>query len=359
MTVKMVYYTSPASIDDANYIDFIECLKKYTMRTLEREVHSVYLIREKAFESEHGRKPKDHEEVAGLLDGFAPNTVREFVDYWSQIAMWDRIRKGYEPKESELLEELETKLKQGPGHIELEPALEYPDYYVGRDFHMMPGNYDLDDLSGFVYDYGVKVYYFGVNDDGATQRLLVGKALSHCKRKVERALDIGCGIGQDTLPIKEQRPDAEVIGLDLASPMLKFAHKRAVEKNIDITFVQRTAEDTGYPDNHFDFIFAFQIFHELSLRGMGDIIKECHRILRPGGVFVIADIPRTENITPYRRWLREWQVHNNNEPFMTAYTDSDIPQLLQDGGFENAREELAFEPVPGGAFQIYFQIGEK
>ncbi len=355
----MVYYASPASIDDANYVDFVEAIKKYTMRTMEREVHAVYLSREQEFEKEHGRKPKDHEEVASLLKDFLPNTIREFLDRWSQEAMWDRIREGYEPIEGSLLEELNTKLGQGPGKVELEPSLKYPDYYLNKDFHMMPGNYDRDDITGYVYDYGVKVYYFGVNDDGATQKLLVDKALSHCKRDVERALDIGCGIGQDTLPIKMLRPEAEVIGLDLAGPMLKYAHKRAVEKNIDVTFVQRLAEDTGYPDNHFDFIFAFQIFHELSLQGMKEVIAECLRILRPDGLFVIADIPRTENITPYRRWLREWQVHHNNEPFMTTYTDNDIPALLKDGGFRNVKEELAFEPVPGGAFQIYFQIGEK
>jgi len=355
----MSFWAPAATIDDAHYIDFIESLKLFSMRKLEQHVRAIYLHKEKEFEKRNGRKPATYQEVEELVGQSPVNRTREFLDRWTQDQMWDRIRHTYESQADKLIEELEDYQSKGPGSIELDPEIELPDYYAGQDFHLMPGNYDYDDLMGYVFDYGVKVFFFGVNDDGKTQRLLIQKAAKLVNRKIERAMDIGCAIGQDTLPIKEVCPDAEVFGLDLAAPMLKFAHKRAVERGVDVKFVQRLAEDTKFPDGHFDLIFSMQLFHELDIPAMNAIMKEGRRILRPGGVFVIADIPRTVNITPYRRWLREWQVHNNNEPYMTTYTDSDIPQMLKNTGFQNVREDMAYEPVPGGLFQIYFQIGER
>ena len=244
------------------------------------------------------------------------------------------MKRATRPQSDKLLAELEEKLHQGPGTVELNPDIEYPDYFEGMDFHLMPGNYNHGDLTGYIYDWAVKVFYFGVNDTDKTQRLLIEKAIQLPKRKIERALDLGCGIGQDATPIKVFCPDAEVIGLDLGGPMLKYAHKRAIDQGVDVTFTQRAAEDTGYPNQHFDFIFAFQLFHELPVRAMKDVLEEAHRILRPGGAMVIADIPRTVNVTPYRRWLRQWQVRNINEPFMGTYVDEDIPALIKNAGFQ-------------------------
>ena len=355
----MAIYAPPANRADAGYLDFVEGIKFHSGRAMERQVNAFYLIKEKEFEAEHGRKPEKFREIDALMESSVLNKTREFLDRWSQEMMWERSEASYAAQSDKLLAELEEKLHQGPGTVELNPDIEYPDYFEGMDFHLMPGNYNHGDLTGYIYDWAVKVFYFGVNDTDKTQRLLIEKAIQLPKRKIERALDLGCGIGQDATPIKVFCPDAEVIGLDLGGPMLKYAHKRAIDQGVDVTFTQRAAEDTGYPNQHFDFIFAFQLFHELPVRAMKDVLEEAHRILRPGGAMVIADIPRTVNVTPYRRWLRQWQVRNINEPFMGTYVDEDIPALIKNAGFKNAREELAYEPVPGGAFQAYFQIGER
>ena len=109
--------------------------------------------------------------------------------------------------------------------------------------------------------------------------------------KVERILDIGCSIGQSAVALKERFPDAEVWGIDVGAPMVRFAHKRAVDLGQEVHFAQRLAEDTKFPDGHFDVVNAFILFHEVPLEAQAEILKEVFRVLRPGGIFNVFDFP--------------------------------------------------------------------
>src|SRR5262245_2351435 len=49
---------------------------------------------------------------------------------------------------------------QGPGSLELDPALKMPAYFDGVDFHIQPHGYQ-GPVSGFVYDTMVPLFYMG------------------------------------------------------------------------------------------------------------------------------------------------------------------------------------------------------
>ena len=40
-------------------------------------------------------------------------------------------------------------------------------------------------------------------------------------------LDMGCGIGNSTLPFSKKYPNSKVVGADVALPCLRYAHARA------------------------------------------------------------------------------------------------------------------------------------
>ena len=104
-------------------------------------------------------------------------------------------------------------------------------------------------------------------------------------------LDLGCGIGKSTLPYCDLYPNANVVGLDYAAPMLKYGHRLAEERNKKIHFKQAHAEETGFEDESFDLVVAIWLFHELPPKARDKVVREAFRILRPGGVFALWSHP--------------------------------------------------------------------
>ena len=100
------------------------------------------------------------------------------------------------------------------------------------------------------------------------------------------------------------------------------------------------AEDTKFPDNYFDIVSDYLVFHEVTTDAAKDIVKEIHRILRPGGIFNHDDsgtegnpnIPLPQTIYD-RAWL--WvDFRHNIEPWIPGYRESDFPGVMRAAGFD-------------------------
>jgi ubiquinone/menaquinone biosynthesis C-methylase UbiE len=128
--------------------------------------------------------------------------------------------------------------------------------------------------------------------------------------------------------------------------MLRYAHLRAVERKLDVNFAQRLAEDSRFPDNHFDLVTSYIMFHEVSPEATRAIVKEAYRITRPGGVFYPIDFrltnaPRRTAYGLYRLW---WDHRWNNEVWALQYRQSGLPNLIRAAGF--ALNESEPEALP-------------
>ena len=53
--------------------------------------------------------------------------------------------------------------------------------------------------------------------------------------------------------------------------------------------MQRLAENTGFPDDHFDIVTSYIIHHELPKDISKKVFDEAYRITRPGGYFYPID----------------------------------------------------------------------
>ena len=145
-------------------------------------------------------------------------------------------------------------------------------------------------------------------------------------------MDVGTGTGA-ILPYlaKQLGQDGQVIGIDFSQKMINTANERIEKEGIASKAKAMVADGTKlpFPDGHFDAIiatFAFTSFPEPE-----KAIKECTRVLRPGGTFSILDTgkpPGKKHLFRYR-YLKTvmWRA---------GYTDIslDIPKIVRNSGLK-------------------------
>ena len=254
----------------------------------------------------------------------------------SQAMMWSNLNRGFGRKSSEISGALAAAEKRGPGTLEWSPHFPAPEY-TQREFHVQPGGYQGDELTGLVYHYGTKVFFVGSNDRDEIHTEIVAAGPVPADGNVKRILDIGCSIGQGTTELKHRFPQTEVTGIDVGAPLLRYAHWRAVEQHCAVHFKQRIAEATGFPDQHFDMVQSTILFHEVPFRKTQEIVREMFRLLRPGGVFNAVDFPSGDPVPAGLQYFLDIDHQYNGEPYSLEFVYADFTGELQRAGFKVTR----------------------
>jgi len=254
----------------------------------------------------------------------------------AQQLMWKNLQDEFYDNADAYLAEMEAADNAGPGKLELNPEMHIP-LYCKHEIHMQPGGYVGDPLGGYVYHYGTNNFWEGRNSQDEMDTELAKAVPVPKDGKIKRILHMGCSSGQLTLRLQELYPDAEVWGVDVGGPMVRYAHMRAVDLGVGANFRQALAEDTGFPDGYFDIVTSFLLFHEVSSEGAEAIINEGHRVLRPGGVFYSRDQndwSKLPNRTAFQNYQGYWINRWNHEVWQREHRSNDYPKLLADVGFK-------------------------
>jgi len=101
---------------------------------------------------------------------------------------------------------------------------------------------------------------------------------------LHRIAELGPGLGQHLQRLQAERPDRELVGVEI-SPEIA----RAVTKAAPFPYILAEAEHLPIPSETFDAVFSVAAFSHF--QDTGAVIKEMHRVLRPGGKAVLV----TEN----------------------------------------------------------------
>ncbi|NDD73895.1 MAG: class I SAM-dependent methyltransferase [Gammaproteobacteria bacterium] len=330
---------TPATRSDVAYLDFVEGFREYLLGTGANFESRL----DAALQAAGVRELDDicrfvHEQPLGQLRDRLARTQQEMK--------WHALQRSFDEQRTVLRAELEAWDMRGPGRLQLDPSFVYPPY-VNVHFHLQPGGYFKDELSGFLYHYGTKVFFRGGNDRDELHGKLVSMVPRPADGEVARVLDMACSVGQSATAFKRRYPKAEVIGIDYSAPMLRVAHRRAAMLGEDVTFRQALIEQTGYPDAHFDVTFAFIVFHELPLRIIHETVREAARVTRPGGLFAVFDFTPTADKTPFQRYHRWFDARHNGEPYSQDFCDCRFEEILAANGFSVAATPL--DQRSGGA----------
>ncbi len=255
----------------------------------------------------------------------------------TQEMMWRNLLDEFHSNADAYLAEMEATDHAGPGTLELNRDLDIPEY-ARHEIHNQPGGYVGDPFAGHVYHYGTNNFFMGQNYQDELHVGMARRMPEPGEGEVRRILDMGCSCGQLTVGLKERFPEAEVWGIDVGGPMVRYAHMRACDLGVDVNFAQRLAEDTGFPDDHFDIVTSYILHHELPAEVSKQVIREAHRVLRPGGVFFPIDFYTGDRMRPPRSgWekVRWWWTHRwNVEVWYYEYAGLDFPAAMRAAGFE-------------------------
>ena len=290
------------------------------------------------FEKELGRPPETRKEVREALNEEPYNQMWSSLMRTSQEMMYHTVRPSIE-RQMPALKERAQRLDNAAGSLALDPQLEIPEYHSHADIHCKPGGYHTktdegDFLAGAEFDRTVAVYFHGktgplADDMGLSLATWIKDNYPELDPK--SILDLGCTIGHSSVPYLELFPDAEMHALDVAAPCLEYGHYRAKALGKAVHFSQQNAEKTNFPDGSFDLIVSHILMHETSHKALKNIIDECHRLLKPGGVMIHMDVVGAPD--PFGQYLCEWNAHYNNEPYMGGLQDEDLAGLYESAGF--------------------------
>ena len=125
-------------------------------------------------------------------------------------------------------------------------------------------------------------------------------------------LDLGCGVGVSTGYLQNSLPDSFVLGMDLSPFFLN-----ETEGFGRMYFMHRDIAKTSIMDHSVDLISISYVLHELPLNETLKILRECHRILRPGGVLAVLDMD--PKIKASSRILQI--IFDITEPFLSEYIE--------------------------------------
>ncbi|MBM3513828.1 MAG: class I SAM-dependent methyltransferase [Alphaproteobacteria bacterium] len=295
-----------------------------------------------AFVKENKREPKDRHEVRRVMTKDPYYQLWSAMQRSSQEMIWDSVIDSVERQLPDLI--AKAAALKGKGSLTIDPKLEIPRYNTAADIHLQPGAYHgeagQNDLSaGAIYDRGTFIYSMGAlgeHNDGLGRILHGFFRKQWPDRKIERVLDMGCTIGGSVSYWSQKEPNVEFHAVDLGAACLRYGHARAKAVGANVHFSQQNAEKTNFPDASFDLVTSHILLHETSRPAIHNIMKECHRLLKPGGLMLHLDLPQAAGQSPLEGFLWEWEVYNNNEHFYGQLRELDVAEVCAKAGFDKA-----------------------
>ncbi len=163
-------------------------------------------------------------------------------------------------------------------------------------------------------------------ESGKPDEQLVKLVKSGVIRKGAKVLDLGCGLGTQTVYLAENGFDAT--GIDISETAVSKAKKLAEDKGVKARFVVGDAVKMPFEDDTFDFVYDRGCLHHLEPEKRELYVSELKRVFSPGGFFsllVFADIiPPKEG---EKLFLSDFKIIQTN-PVLLRFPDGGSRLLI-------------------------------
>jgi ubiquinone/menaquinone biosynthesis C-methylase UbiE len=214
-----------------------------------------------------------------------------------------------------------------------------PRYYL-QNFHYQSGGW-MTDNSAELYDTQVEVLFNG--SANAIRRQVLPQLHEVFAGRDQRKLslvDVGCGTGRFVDSVKQAWPRLPIFGIDMSEAYVKFA-KGHLKHWSQIKLSVGKAEALPVPDQSQDALTSIFVFHELPPKVRRIVFRECARVLKPGGRFVLVDSLQHGDQPDYDGLLDVFP-ESYHEPYYRSYLDEDFGAIAESCGLAHVRDVNAF-----------------
>ena len=109
-------------------------------------------------------------------------------------------------------------------------------------------------------------------------------------KKVKNMVDVGCGNGRHLKSLGFKLKEAKIIGIDqsfdeISSLQREFDNHICKNQN-NYIFLNEDVRHTALPNNSQDLVICSEVLEHVP--NFEKVLKECHRILKPGAVLLIS-----------------------------------------------------------------------
>jgi 2-polyprenyl-3-methyl-5-hydroxy-6-metoxy-1,4-benzoquinol methylase len=147
-----------------------------------------------------------------------------------------------------------------------------------------------------------------------------GQALRRLKQKNPKVLDVGCGRGLLLRAFQQQGCD--VTGTEFSDGACRFA-REVLQLPVRVGLLP----ELKFPENSFDVVVMWHVLEHIS--DPRPIVAEVARILRPGGIFLVA-VPNFGS--PEARLTKAGWFHLDCPRHLSHHTEESLPQILNAAG---------------------------
>lgn len=161
----------------------------------------------------------------------------------------------------------------------------------------------------------------------------VGRLLNGVNLEGKSILDIGCGVGGVDFLLASTYKAGYVLGIDVQDNLIEIARQRAEKKGLasHCGFVKVWPGPLPFPPQSFDIVFSKDAI--VHIPDKHALMKDVHRLLKPGGMFVASD----------------WLIGHDGEPSpaMKAYLKAEGLDfgMASPGRYKQAMEQAGFTNV--------------
>lgn len=157
-------------------------------------------------------------------------------------------------------------------------------------------------------------------------------------------LDAGTGTARIPIFICQQRPQWQVIGIDLAKNMLLIGSKNVeqagLQKQIALELVD--SKQLPYPDGQFEMVISNSLVHHLP--DPLPFFLEIKRVLKPNGAILIRDLIRPADEAIMNAMVdsigTDYDEHQKKlfrDSLHAAFTLDEVNELMQKAGLEGVK----------------------
>jgi ubiquinone/menaquinone biosynthesis C-methylase UbiE len=146
-------------------------------------------------------------------------------------------------------------------------------------------------------------------------------------------LDAGCGQGKALRLLRRRFKPARLIAVDADPEAVVAARSEAARRRLRPEFIEADCASIPLPDASVDMVFCHQTLHHLVRQE--ETLREFHRLLKPGGVLLLAESTRA--------YIHSWVIRLFfRHPMHVQRSASEYQELVRRAGFEFSPQNVSY-----------------